>query len=67
MMVQKFDPRMDELSQFALAIISIPATSAGIERIFSIAGIVQGSRRYRISAEATENELMIRVNKRFIS
>jgi len=41
------------------------ASSAGIERIFSIASGVQ-ERRFRLSAQATENELMIKVNRQFL-
>ncbi len=61
----KLHTHMGDLAQFALVVHSIPATSAGIERIFSLAGIVQGNRRFRIAAETTENELMIKVNKDF--
>lgn len=52
-----------EISSFALNLLVVPASSAGIERVFSQAGIVQGNLRHRLSANSTERELMIKVNK----
>lgn len=50
----------------ALDLLVVPASSAGIERVFSLASVVQGGRRFRLSAKQTENELMIKVNKGFL-
>ena len=46
---------------------SVPASSAGIERVFSLASIVQGGRRFRLGAGSTEAELMIKVNRSFLT
>jgi len=55
-----------EIAKFAMDLLVVPASSAGIERVFSMASIVQGGRRFRLGAENTENELMIKVNKYFL-
>ena len=39
------------------------ASSAGIERVFSLASIVQGGKRHRLGAGSTEKEIMIKVNR----
>lgn len=54
-----------EIAKYALNILSVPASSAGIERIFSLASIVQGGQRRRLGAENTEKELMIKVNSEY--
>lgn len=55
-----------EISTYALNLLVVPASSAGIERVFSLAGIVQGRLRHRLGAGNTEKELMIRVNRNFL-
>ena len=54
-----------EIATYALNILTVPASSAAIERVFSLASIVQGGRRYRLGAENTEKEFMIKVNRNF--
>lgn len=54
-----------EISNYALNLLVAPASSAGIERVFSLASIVQ-NRRYRLGAGNTEKELMIKVNRGFL-
>ena len=55
-----------ELAELALDVLAVPVTSAGIEHVFSIASIVQGSRRYSLGAESSENELFVRINSQYI-
>ena len=54
-----------DIAKYALNILTVPASSAGTERVFSLASIVQGGQRYRLSAKSTEKELMIKVNRDF--
>jgi len=56
-----------EISRYALDILCVPASSAGIERVFPLASIVQGGRRFRLGAGSTEAELMIKVNRSFLT
>ena len=53
-----------EIATYAFNILTVPASLAAIERVFSLASIVQGGRRYRLGAENTK-ELMIKVNRNF--
>lgn len=48
-----------------LLYFELPASSAGTERVYSLASIVQ-NRHYRLDAENTENELMIKVNRKVL-
>lgn len=51
------------LKEIAISVLSIPATSAPVERIFSIAGNILAEERLRLSDSNLENQIMIRVNK----
>lgn len=55
-----------ELAFYALNLLIVPASSAGIERVFSLAGIVQGNLRHRLGAGSMEREFMIKVNRNFL-
>ena len=54
-----------EIASFALNLPTVPASTSGVERVFSLASIVQGGRRYRLGAGSTGKELMIKVNRNF--
>jgi hypothetical protein len=49
-------------SSIAFDILSVPATTAPIERSFSMARAVFGDRRNRLSNEHLNQELMFRMN-----
>ena len=51
----------------ALAVLSIPATSAPVERIFSHASFILGRNRHNLSDEKLEEELFYKVNVEFIA
>lgn len=51
------------LKDIAVCVLSIPATSAPVERIFSIAGNILAEERFRLSDSNLENQIMIKVNK----
>lgn len=55
-----------DVAKYALNVLMVPASSAGIERVFSLASIVQGGRRFRLSAGSTEKELMVKVNRSYL-
>lgn len=54
------------LSPIALDILSVPATSAPVERSFSTAGDVLGLRRLRLADNNFEAEVMYRMNKHLL-
>lgn len=54
------------LSELAFEILTIPATSAPVERLFSQASIAAGGKRNRLSSENLEREVMVKVNKQFL-
>ncbi len=53
------------ISKHALNYLAIPATSASVERLFSIAGIPL-SGRMKIGAELIGNETLLKYNKKFL-
>lgn len=55
------------LKDVAVCVLSIPATSAPVERIFSIAGNILADERLRLSDSNLENQIMIKVNKSLFS
>ena len=42
---------------------SVPVTSAGAERVFSLAGYIMAPRRARLAASAVERSVMVKINK----
>ena len=52
------------LSKLACDILAIPASSAAVESVFSVAGHATSGRRHNLSANL-EKEVMIKVNKNF--
>lgn len=52
------------LNELAIIVLAIPATSAPVERIFSIAGNILAEERLRMTDANLENQVMIRVNKK---
>lgn len=55
------------IAKYALNSLMVPASFAGIERIFSLASMVQGGKRYRLTWESMEKELMINANRKFLT
>jgi len=53
------------LASLAFDVLAIPASSAAIESVFSIAGHATSARRHNLSVNL-EKEVMIKVNKHFI-
>lgn len=54
------------LFELAMDILTIPATSAPIERVFSQASIAIGVRRVRLTGKNLEKEVMLKCNSCFI-
>ena len=54
------------LSSLACDILSIPCSSAPVERVFSIAGHATTGRRNRLSDKNLEREIIIRKNKDYL-
>lgn len=55
------------LKRLARQLFSIPATSAGTERLFSISGIILNERRQRLSPIQVDNMLVIRSARKVLS
>ena len=55
------------LKRLARRILSIPATSAGTERLFSLGGIILTNRRQRLSPDQVDNMLVIRGTRQVLS
>jgi hypothetical protein len=53
---------MPQMSQLALDVFSVTATSAPIERVFSHAGIATHGRRNRLEADSLNAELIMKMN-----
>lgn len=53
------------LCSIAWEVLSVPATSAPIERVFSHAGIASGGRRSRINPDLLNAELQMNLNYYF--
>jgi hypothetical protein len=51
---------------FACDILAIPASTAPLERVFSVASQVLGNNRHSISDANLQKELFIRCNKIFL-
>ena len=57
--------KFPRLSCLARSIFSIPATSAGIEREFSGAGVVMHERRTNLNPEQVDNILLVRSMQKY--
>lgn len=55
-------PEFPQLSDFALDVLAIPASSAAVESVFSVAGHSTSGRRHSLTVNL-EREVMIKVNK----
>lgn len=55
------------LKCLARKFFSIPATSAGTERLFSYSGIILNNRRQRLSPDQVDNMLVIRSARQVLS
>ena len=54
------------LSNIAIDLLCIPASSASVERIFSTAGESTSAKRNRLSDKNLEREIIIRRNKQYL-
>lgn len=54
------------LFNLAVDYLTIPASSASIERAFSQSGLILSGRRHRLGARSLENEMMIKCNRTII-
>ncbi len=54
------------LSSMAIDMLSIPGSSAPVERVFSTAGESTLGRRNRLSEHNLEREVLLRKNKHFL-
>lgn len=54
--------RFPVLSNIARKMLAIPASSAGVERVFSVTGCISRARRSKINAENVSRLLMVREN-----
>ena len=59
--------KFPHLQKVALAVLSIPATLAPVERIFSHASFILGRNLHNLSDEKLEEELFYKVNVEFIA
>ncbi len=55
------------LKSLARKILSIPATSSGTERLFSLSGIILNNRRQRLSPDQVDNMLVIKSARQVLS
>ena len=54
------------LADVAFDILTIPASSAPVERVFSTAGTVSAGKQNRLSGAKLEREVLIKKNKTFL-
>ena len=55
-----------DIANIAFDVLTIPASSAPVERVFSTAGHVSAGKRNRISGVKLEREVLIKKNKSFL-
>ena len=53
------------VAPFALDLLSVPASSAAVERTFSVAGYATAGRRNRLAKDNLENEIMLKKNREY--
>lgn len=57
---QFHEEKLPHLAKLARQLYSIPATSAGVERQFSAAGVLVNERRCSLNPETVEDILLVR-------
>jgi hAT family protein len=63
----KLDGALAPIARFALGnILCVPPSTACVERLFSMASLVQHTNRLRLSGYMTENELLLRLNHDYV-
>ena len=55
-----------KMSLIAQEVLSIPASSTLVERVFSVAGYSSSGRRNRLSGATLETEILLKTNKQFL-
>ena len=55
-----------KMSLIAQEVLSIPASSTLVERVFSVAGYCSSGRRNRLSGATLETEILLKTNKQFL-
>jgi hypothetical protein len=64
---QKLSGVLAPIARFALGhILCVPPSTACVERLFSMAALVQHTNRLRLFGFMTENELTLRMNDDYI-
>lgn len=63
--VQSVDKRFSKLALLAKKYLGVPASSASVERLFSIAGHIFSSKRRRASAQLLANQVFLKTNEEF--
>ena len=59
-------PTLTVLAPFAMDVLSIPASSTSVERVFSTAGHCSSGRKNRLSGRRLEREVLIKKNIAFL-
>lgn len=62
----KHESLYPDVADIAFDLLTIPASSAPVERLFSTAGSVSAGKRNRISGDKLEREVFIKKNKHFL-
>jgi hypothetical protein len=63
----KLESALAPIAHFALGhVLCVPPSTACVERLFSMAALVQHTNRLRLSGLMTENELMLRLNHDYV-
>lgn len=65
--VEKRGLMISPLPLFACSFLSVPASTAFVESVFSYAGLSSGKLRNKISGKNLEREVFLKVNKAFIA
>jgi hypothetical protein len=63
----KLDGALAPIARFSVGhILCVPPSTASVERLFSMASLVQHTNRLRLSGYMTENELFLRLNHDYV-